>query len=48
MVNRHAGLPPELLSLDLRSALSALGEVTGETSTDEVLDHIFSSFCIGK
>jgi tRNA modification GTPase len=48
VVNRHAGVPPELLSLDLRSALSALGEVTGETSTDDVLDRIFSSFCIGK
>jgi len=48
VANRQAGLPPELLSLDLRSALFALGEVTGETSTDEVLDRIFSSFCIGK
>ena len=42
------GLPPELLALDLRAALSALGEITGETSTDELLDVIFSSFCIGK
>lgn len=41
-------LPPELLALDLRAALSALGEITGETSTDELLDLIFSSFCIGK
>jgi tRNA modification GTPase len=46
--NRLAGLPLELLSLDLRSALLSLGEVTGETTTDEVLDAIFSSFCIGK
>ncbi|NJD39323.1 MAG: tRNA uridine-5-carboxymethylaminomethyl(34) synthesis GTPase MnmE [Geobacter sp.] len=42
------GLPPELLALDLRAALSALGEITGETSTDDLLDVIFSSFCIGK
>ncbi|MDD2364621.1 MAG: tRNA uridine-5-carboxymethylaminomethyl(34) synthesis GTPase MnmE [Desulfuromonadaceae bacterium] len=38
----------ELLALDLRSALQALGEVTGQTATDDVLDLIFSSFCIGK
>lgn len=38
----------ELLALDLRGALQAVGEVTGQTATDEVLDKIFSSFCIGK
>ena len=38
----------ELLSLDLRSALQAVGAVTGQTAPDEVLDLIFSSFCIGK
>lgn len=38
----------ELLALDLRSALQAVGTVTGQTTTDEVLDQIFSSFCIGK
>jgi tRNA modification GTPase len=38
----------ELLALDLRGALQALGAVTGETATDEILDVIFSSFCIGK
>jgi tRNA modification GTPase len=39
---------PEILSVDLRDALSALGEITGETTPDDVLDLIFSSFCIGK
>ena len=38
----------ELLALDLRSALESVGSVTGQTTTDEVLDLIFSSFCIGK
>jgi tRNA modification GTPase len=38
----------ELLAVDLRSALDAVGAVTGHTATDEVLDLIFSSFCIGK
>ncbi len=39
---------PEFLSLDLREAQHALGEITGETTPDAVLDRIFSSFCIGK
>lgn len=47
-VGRDACLPLEILSLELRAALSALGEITGETSTDELLDIVFSSFCIGK
>ncbi len=39
---------PEILALDLRDALHALGEITGETAPDEILDLIFSRFCIGK
>ncbi len=46
--NLGMGLPPELLALDVRAALDALGEITGETTTDDLLDLIFSSFCIGK
>lgn len=38
----------ETLAIDLRDALAAVGQVTGETSADDVLDVIFSSFCIGK
>jgi len=38
----------ELLALDLRAALDSVASVTGQTATDEVLDRIFSSFCIGK
>ena len=46
--NLHAGVNMELLPIDLRDALDAVGEVTGETTADDVLDKIFSSFCIGK
>jgi tRNA modification GTPase len=40
--------PPEILALDLRDALGALGQITGETTPDEILERIFSQFCIGK
>ena len=43
-----AGLTGDLLALDLRQALHHVGEVTGEVSVDDLLDSIFSSFCIGK
>ena len=39
---------PELLALELREALQAVGEITGETTPEDVLDRIFASFCIGK
>ncbi len=42
------GLSGELLSLDLQDCLSALGEVTGQITNQEVLTNIFSKFCIGK
>ena len=42
------GLSGELLSLDLQDCLSALGEVTGQITNDEILSNIFSKFCIGK
>ena len=38
----------ELLAIDLGEALHSVGEVTGETTPDEVLDIIFQRFCIGK
>ncbi len=38
----------DLLAIDLRDALDSLGEVTGETTADDVLDRIFQQFCIGK
>lgn len=39
---------PEFLALDLREALDAIGEITGETTPDDILGAIFASFCIGK
>ncbi|MFQ5848808.1 MAG: tRNA uridine-5-carboxymethylaminomethyl(34) synthesis GTPase MnmE, partial [Candidatus Methylomirabilales bacterium] len=42
------GLSFELVAVDLREALGALGEIVGETVTEEVLDRIFREFCIGK
>jgi tRNA modification GTPase len=43
-----SGAALELLAWEIREALAAVGEVTGETTPDEVLDLIFSKFCIGK
>lgn len=41
-------LPDELLAVDLRDALHQLGQISGATTPDDILDIIFSQFCIGK
>jgi len=43
-----AGLSGDLVTVDLRTALYHLGEITGEITTDEILGNIFGRFCIGK
>ncbi len=43
-----AGLPAEIVSLELSEALRELGGITGEVSTDDILAIIFNEFCIGK
>lgn len=42
------GLSGEFLSMDLQDCLDALGEITGQVTSQEVLNNIFSHFCIGK
>ena len=42
------GVTPDWLAMDLRIALQHLGELTGEITTDDLLESIFSKFCIGK
>jgi tRNA modification GTPase len=41
-------LGEELVAADVRNALDELGKVVGAVYTDDVLDRIFSRFCIGK
>jgi tRNA modification GTPase len=43
-----AGHPPDVIALDVMTALDHLGDVVGRTSPEDVLDRIFSEFCIGK
>ena len=38
----------ELIAIDLRDALDALGKITGRVDTDDILERIFSEFCVGK
>ena len=46
MANR--GEPLELIEVDVRSAYDELGQIIGETVSDDVLDEVFSRFCLGK
>lgn len=45
---RDAGVPPELAATHLRSAAAALDELLGPLTSDDILDRVFSSFCVGK
>jgi tRNA modification GTPase len=42
------GISSELIIMDIKLALEAMGEITGEVTNDEILGSIFSKFCIGK
>lgn len=41
-------LPPDLIAVELQAALDHLGDIIGETTTEDVLEYIFAQFCIGK
>lgn len=44
----HKDEPPDIVAIDLKEAVASLGVVTGESVSDDILDRIFSRFCIGK
>ena len=44
----QAGLPLDLCAADLREALAHLGDITGKTMNERVIDRVFSDFCVGK
>lgn len=44
----RGGLPPEMPIIDMEDALSALREISGDAVPDDVIDRIFSNFCVGK
>jgi tRNA modification GTPase len=44
----QSGTSTEFIALDVRTAADALGAITGEVTTEEILNTIFSSFCVGK
>ena len=41
-------MPMDLISVDLKEALDSLSEITGEISSEDILNHVFSNFCVGK
>jgi tRNA modification GTPase len=43
-----AGFELDLTEIDLKEALEALSEITGEDASEEVIDRVFKNFCVGK
>ena len=41
-------IPEDIIAIDVREAWTTLGEITGETASEEIIDRIFADFCIGK
>lgn len=41
-------LPLDMIEIDLKSCFDLLGEITGKTYSDEIIDHLFENFCVGK
>jgi tRNA modification GTPase len=44
----QAGAWSDLIAIDLTAAVNALGQITGQTASDELLETIFANFCVGK
>ncbi|MDI6797306.1 MAG: tRNA uridine-5-carboxymethylaminomethyl(34) synthesis GTPase MnmE [Desulfatibacillaceae bacterium] len=48
ILTAKGGLPIELAAIEIQDAVNALGEITGQTADPDILDEVFSRFCIGK
>lgn len=48
LAGARAGVPLDMTALDVKEVLDALGEITGEVTTADILTHMFSRFCVGK
>jgi tRNA modification GTPase len=48
ILNAKGSLPIELAAIEIQDAVNALGEITGQTANPDILDQVFSQFCIGK
>ncbi len=46
--NIESGMPEDLISIDMLDAYNYLGEITGDTMSDDLIDKIFCEFCMGK
>jgi tRNA modification GTPase len=46
--SERQGMPADFICIDLTAAVNALGEITGETASEDLLEAIFSNFCLGK
>ena len=46
--NVEIGMPADMLYVDLEEVIEALGEVTGQTVQEEIIDRVFERFCVGK
>lgn len=47
-VSIESGMPSDIASIDINEAISFLGEITGETVSDDIVQEIFHNFCVGK
>ena len=44
----QAGAWPDLIAIDVTAAVNALGQITGQTASEELIETIFANFCVGK